>query len=343
MVNTMHIITTDDDPAIRKILRIILSKAGYQVTLCTHGQELLDTLSLHAEHVDALLLDIRMPGLSGFEVLSILKKTYPSIPVIMLTAFSDLETGMKAIRLGAADYLPKPVHQSELIECVQRVITTARLEQRKAEAFSINNEYQKKLEHQLNTAYTTIMQTTMATIEAFSETIEQKDPYTKGHCHRVRHLSRRIGECLHLSAQQCSTLEAGSLLHDIGKISIPESILNKQGKLTAEEFSLIQTHPEAGTRIIGHIDLFKPYLDIVRSHHERFDGSGYPDGLKGEDIPKLARIVSVADAFDAMTSSRSYRSALPKELAVEEMKLYAGSQFDPAIVDIFIDNEIYDL
>lgn len=332
-----HIITTDDDSSIRKILQIMLSQAGYDVTACSSGKELFSTLKQIEKAPDCLLLDIKMPEMDGFEVLDTLQKNHQELPVIMLTAFSDLETGMKAIRNGASDYLSKPVRKQELLECVKRVIETA--EQRKS--ISVNSDYQKQLEKQLNNAYTTIMKTTLATIKAFSETLEQKDEYTRGHCTRVRTLSLKLGEYVKLSQEQLVTLEGGALLHDIGKIGIPETILNKRGRLTPEEYEYIKMHPAAGEKIVSHIDLFRPYLSIIRNHHERYDGRGYPDGLSGEDIPLLARIVTIADAYDAMTSSRPYREALVPEFAVEELKLGSGSQFDPQLVDLFIDHEIY--
>lgn len=336
-----HIVTTDDDPAIRKIMKILLTKAGFQVSVCSNGEELLSLLASTLQPVHAVILDLKMPGRSGFELLPEIKEHYHTIPVIMLTAFNDLETGMKAMRMGAADFLSKPVRQQDLISCVKRVLEKAQKDNAKAQAFSINNDYQKKLETQLNSAYTTIMHTTMATIEAFSETIEQKDVYTKGHCSRVRSISLAMSNALHLSQSDAVILEGGALLHDVGKIGIPESILNKNGKLSDEEFEVIKQHPEAGERIVKHMDLFKPYVAIIRNHHERFDGRGYPDGLKGEEIPLLVRIVTIADAFDAMTSSRPYRAALSKEIAAEELKMFAGTQFDPDLVNMFIEHDIY--
>ncbi len=337
-----HIITTDDDPAIRKVLELILMKADYQVTKCTNGDELLESLLENSEKIDLIILDIKMPGKSGLEVLPIIHRNYPSIPIIMMTAFSDLETGMHSIREGAADFLSKPVRKAELLDCVKRVLAKAQEERAKSNAFNINTTYQKDLEFKLDEAYSTIMKTAMATIEALSETIEQKDVYTKGHCSRVRTLALKIAEFLPLSSEEMIILEGGSLLHDIGKIGISEQILNKKELLTKEEYATIKLHPEAGVKIVEYIDLFKPYLPIIRNHHERFDGKGYPDGLKGKEIPLLVRIVTIADSFDAMTSTRPYREALPKEFATEELKISSGTQFDPRLVDIFIDNEIYD-
>lgn len=336
-----HIITTDDDPAIRKILQILLRKEGYEVTVCSSGDELLSTLKTNSTTVDLVLLDIKMPGLSGIQVLEILRRTYPAIPVIMLTAFNDLDTGMKAIRLGASDYLAKPVHREVLVESVSRVLNATALKQVEVAEKVQYLALQKELEDQLQVALGALKSATLATLEAFTETIEQKDPYTKGHCSRVRTISLTIGRALNFSSERMLILEGGALLHDIGKIGIPEEVLNKPTKLTKSEYDLIREHPVSGERIIKHIDLFQAYRPIIRSHHERMDGKGYPDGLKGEEIPLDVRIVSLADAFDAMTTSRAYRSALPTEFAVEELKLYSGSQFDPELVNLFIDKEIF--
>lgn len=336
-----HIVTTDDDPAIRKILQILLMKEGYQVTVCSHGEELLSTLKDSMLPVDLVLLDIKMPGLSGLQVLEVLKRRYPSIPVIMLTAFNDLETGMQAIRLGASDYLAKPVHREVLVECVSRVLASTALIQDEVAEKRHSLVHQKELEQQLQEALSALKNTTLATLEAFTETIEQKDPYTKGHCSRVRIIALAIAKHLNFSQEQLDILEGGALLHDIGKIGISEEILNKPTRLSEAEFALIREHPIAGERIITHIDLFQAYRPIIRSHHERLDGKGYPDGLHADQIPLDVRIVSLADAFDAMTTSRAYRSALPTELAVEELKIHSGTQFDPDLVNLFIEKEIY--
>ena len=337
-----HIAATDDDPAIRKILQIILTKEGYAVSICDSGNSLLELLASEADSIDCILLDIKMPGISGMEALEIITQRHPLIPVIMLTAFTDLDTGMKAIRKGAEDYLSKPVRRSELLTRVSDAITKAKQRSAENRVISDSTRQQKMLEDQLNEAHHTIMRTTMATIKAFSETIEQKDPYTKGHCNRVSAISLRIGKALDLSESDMTILEGGSLLHDIGKIGIAESILNKPDRLTGSEYETIKGHPVAGERILNHIDMFRSYIPIVRSHHERFDGNGYPDGLSGKGIPLLVRIVTLADAFDAMTSDRSYRKSLTLENTLLEIVENRARQFDPEIVDLFINNRLFE-
>jgi putative two-component system response regulator len=338
---TRHIVTTDDDPAIRKVLQLFLTKQGYHVTPCQNGHELEKVLDLEGSGVDLVLLDIKMPGPSGFDVLEKIQQHHPAVPVVMLTAFNDLDTGMKAIRAGASDFLTKPVKRETLLDCVDRTLSKSNTNRQQLASLAQNRDYQKELESDLRHALRALKNTTRATLEAFSETIDQKDAYTKGHCHRVRNIAIALGKVLNFSAERLAILEGGSLLHDIGKIGIAEEILNKKGKLTNEETALIQMHPIAGERIIGHIELFQEYRPIIRSHHERMDGKGYPDGLQGSDIPLDVRIVTLADAYDAMTSNRAYRSALPIELAIEEIKLCSGTQFDPDLVDLFIEKEIY--
>ncbi|MDD4220686.1 MAG: response regulator [Sphaerochaetaceae bacterium] len=338
---TSHVVVTDDDSAIRKVLQIFLQKSGYIVTLCKNGEELLQLLEVSNTTVDLIFLDIKMPGLSGLELLEIIQQKYPLIPVIMLTAFNDLDTGMKAMRLGAKDYLAKPVSREILLTSARRIL---------AESASSRSElakqvkaiaHQKELENQLQIALGTIDKVTRATLLAFSETIEQKDAYTKGHCNRVSIISVAIAKAFRLPPESILVIEEGALLHDIGKIGISEQILNKSSTLTKEEYEIIKMHPVYGERIISHIELFQPYRSIIRSHHERIDGKGYPDGLKGEEIPLSVAMVSLADAFDSMTSDRAYRSAMSVEIVLEEIKLFSGTQFHPDVVDVFIDKELY--
>ena len=178
-------------------------------------------------------------------------------------------------------------------------------------------------------------------INTIMNALYEKNPRERLHSARVSEISVLIAEKMNLADDDIKLIKIAGLMHDIGKIGISEKILNKTSSLTKEEYEIIKMHPVSGERIIRHIELFQPYRPIIRSHHEWFDGSGYPDGLKGEAIPLEVRIVSLADAFDSMTSSRAYRSALPPEIALEEIKLFSGTQFDPELVDLFINKQIY--
>jgi putative two-component system response regulator len=326
---SFHIVATDDDAAIRKVMSIMLTRAGYDVSTCTQGSELLALLGQRS--VDLILLDIKMPKISGLDLLEQIKREWPHIPVIMVTAFGDLETGIKAMRMGASDYLTKPVGQQQLLKTVDDVLhaTVA--------------PHSSATEQRLTEALSALRDVRMGTLEAFSETIAQKDTYTKVHSLRVRDLALAIGRALRLSAETLDILAGGALLHDIGKIGIPEEILNKPTTLTVEEYAVVKTHPESGVRIASHLSLLDPFLPIITSHHERLDGSGYPHGLTAAQIPLEVRIISLADAFEAMTARRPYREALPLELAIEELKANSGTQFDPRLVDLFIEEELFRL
>ena len=324
-----HIVATDDEAAIRKVLSIMLSRAGYEVSTCANGAELLSLLS--QQSVDLILLDIKMPKISGLDLLAQIKRDWPHIPVIMITAFGDLETGIKAMRLGASDYLTKPVGQQLLLKTVDEVIHASASPQL------------KETEERLTEALSALRDVRMGTLEAFTETIAQRDSDTMKHSSRVRDLAVAIGEAMHLEAETIDILAGGALLHDIGKIGISEEILNKPTTLTEEEYEVVKTHPDSGVRIASHLKLLSPFLPIITSHHERLDGSGYPHGLTAEQIPLEVRIISLADAFEAMTASRPYREALPIELAIEELKANSGTQFDPHLVDLFIEEELFRL
>ena len=225
---TKHIVTTDDDPAIRKVLQLFLTKEGYQVTSCKNGHELEHLLTTGGDDIDLVLLDIKMPGPSGFEMLEVIQRNHPRLLVVMLTAFNDLDTGMKAIRAGASDYLTKPVRRETLLACVDRTITKSVLQQERQEKQSKAQAYQRNLEVELGRALEALKNTTRATLEAFSETIEQKDAYTKGHCNRVRNISVALGNAIGFSTERMAILEGGALLHDIGKIGIPKRFSTKR-------------------------------------------------------------------------------------------------------------------
>ncbi len=338
-----RIIITDDDPAIRKILNILLTNEGYDVTVCDGGECLRSQLKENDGDFSLAMLDIKMPGEDGFTLLEFLQSRYPRIPVVMLTAFNDLDTGLKAIRMGAKDYLTKPVTRENLITCIRLILEMSeeeRIREERAEAFRHHHE---EVEEQLRHSMSTLDSVTRSTLMAFSETIEQKDRYTKGHCRRVSRFSVALGRELGYSADRLEILEGGALLHDIGKIGISEALLNKDTPLTKEEYRTIQMHPVFGDRIVSHIELFQPYRPIIRLHHERLDGTGYPDGLKGDEIPLDVKIVSLADTYDSMTSNRAYRKAFSPEIAIEEIRLFSGSQFEPELVDLFIEKELYAL
>jgi len=337
-----RVLIIDDDPAIRKILKIGLNGAGFETHLAATGQEALEALRGDLFAPDCILLDIRMPGISGNELLAVVKKDFPLIPVIMLTALTELETAVDTMRKGAFDYLLKPVRKVHLEETIRKAIRFRNLLLENEALERENREYQRSLERkveertaELIQAYRKLQQANLDTVKVLAETIEAKDPYTRGHCNRVRLLSARLAGHLQVDKREIEVLEYGALLHDIGKIGIPEKLLNKNGKLEEEERKAFQIHTVIGANILSAVEFFQPCLPVVHHHHEWFNGQGYPDGLAGERIDLKARIVSVADAFDAMTSSRPYRSAMSVARALEELERGNGTQFDPRVLAAF--------
>jgi len=342
------ILVIDDDPAIRKVLSLGLERQGFSIRLATNGQEGLDILASGTIDPDCILLDIRMPVLSGKEALPKIRELLPFTPVIMLTAYNDLATGLEAMKNGAFDYLVKPSRLEHISDTIGKAVRYRDIVREKFEQDKKNEEYRLSLERtmqsrtmELNETYQKLKVANMQTVQALAETIEAKDQYTQGHCERVRSLAVRLARELRLPEDQIEPLEFAALLHDIGKIGIPERILNKVGPLDPEEVEVIKMHPLIGAQILSIVEFFAPAINGVRHHHERWDGTGYPDGVSGEMIDPLARIISLADTFDAMAQSRPYRKALPLEAVLDEIRAESGRQFAPDVVEAFFRAKLY--
>jgi putative two-component system response regulator len=343
-----RLLIVDDDPVIRKVLRIGLEKSGFRVHAVESGRDALAYIRRNREYPDCMLLDIRMPEMSGIEVLDRVKMDYPLISIIMLTAQTDLETAVDTMKRGAFDYIVKPIRKPQLVETIKKALQFRQIQLDNERLARENLEYQKSLEmkveertRKLIEAYKQLKESNLETVKVLAETIEAKDPYTRGHCNRVRILSSELAALIGMNRENIEVLEYGSLLHDIGKIGISETLLHKVEHLTLEERETFQLHTTIGENILNTVEFFKPCLFIIRSHHERFDGTGYPDGKGGDEIGVSARIVAIADAFDAMTSTRPYRKALTTEVALNELMTGSGTQFDPALIDTFIKHDIY--
>lgn len=344
-----NILIVDDDPAIQKVLSISLERSGYSVRIAHNGQEALDYLDSGDYDPDCILLDIRMPVMSGNEALPKIRDLRPITPVIMLTAYNDLATGLEAMKNGAFDYLVKPSRLEHILETVAKALRYRDIVKEKSEQDRKNEEYRLTLERkmqsrtlELRETYQKLKAANMQTVQALAETIEAKDQYTQGHCERVRKLSVRIARELNLPNDQIEPLEYAALLHDIGKIGIPERILNKVGPLDPDEIEVMKMHPLIGAQILSIVEFFAPAINGVRHHHERWDGTGYPDGVAGEAIDPLARIITLADTFDAMAMSRPYRKAKPLNEVLEEIKSESGKQFAPDVVKAFFDAKLYE-
>jgi len=331
-----RILVVDDEEPIREIVASMLGTAGYACKQAASGMEALSVLT-SGEEFELMLSDLMMADLDGIGLLERTKEKYPDMPVVMVTAVHDISVALAAIRNGAYDYLLKPFEREQLLNTVSRALENRRL---KVE----NRTYQTNLESlvkartdQLQAAMANLERSYDITLETLGDALDLKDRETEGHSKRVTAFTIAIARAMGLPREQINTIARGAFLHDIGKIAIPDKILNKPGKLTKEEMDVMQEHAYHGYQIVKKIPFLNEAADIVYSHQERFDGTGYPRGLKGEQIPLGARIFSVADTLDAITSDRIYRAAQTLPAAKEEIARWAGRQFDPEVVRVFLE------
>lgn len=332
-----RVLVIDDELSPRESIRLVL-KDRYSVSIATGGVEGLDFMSKNP--VDLVVLDIKMPGMDGITALQEIKKKYPDTEVVLLTAYASLDTAKSAIRLGAFDYLTKPFDKDDVINVVEKGL------ERKFTGDSLKSEHEKllnrtvRLEEQISKARQNVLMCYEGTVKALILTIDAKDHYTFDHSEHVARLSSSIAEVLSLPKNVKGKIEHAAVIHDIGKIGVDEKILRKRGPLTAEEFAEIKKHPEIGTTIVQSVPFLEDAVPVILYHHERYDGKGYPEGLKGEKIPLNSRIVMVADAIDAMMHARPYRKSLPMDKVLSELRDNAGTQFDPAIVDLILTKKL---
>lgn len=343
----------DDEEPIRKVLNTHLVKEGYNVIQSQGGGEVFE--ALRSASFELVICDIRMPEVDGIQVLAHVRESYPAVPVIMLTGLTDVATVIEVMKKGAFDYLMKPVKKEDLLVVIGRAFVHRDLLVRNRELEIENKEYQMFLEQkvrertrELNTkaqelqkANSLLKTMNIQFINVLAETIEAKDHHTSGHCNRMRHLCVELGKAAGLSLEDLETLEYAAILHDLGKIGINESVLNKQGPLDEAECMHIKEHTEIGEKILKGVPLMAGVAEVVVAHHENFDGTGYPRGLKGDGIPLSARIIAVVDLYDAMISDRPYRKGMELERVIEEMKRVAGTQLDPSMVELFVGHNIY--
>ncbi|MFH1381710.1 MAG: HD domain-containing phosphohydrolase [Chloroflexota bacterium] len=320
------ILVVDDEAAIRKLLCQKLAVTGYSCSEAADAEQAIK--QLEGTTFELVILDIKMPGKSGVELLPVIKAGYADTAVIMATANTDTTVAINCIKQGAYDYLTKPFNLDNVILSVARALEKRSLEIE-------NREYQKNLEDKVAEQATRIRSLFFNAITALAYALEAKDRYTRGHSERVSEIAVAIGRELGLPGDIIGKLRLAGLVHDIGKIGVEEDILSKPARLTVAEFHRIQTHPEVGERILTPI-ADDDMLRWIRSHHERYDGTGYPDRLKDSQIPLGARILAVSDAFEAMTSERPYRKAMQMTAALSELEHYRGLQYDPEVVTAFL-------
>lgn len=322
-----RILIVDDEETVRKLLHQKLSGEGYRCEEAGNADQALDKLRSNA--VELVILDIKMPGKSGVELLPEIKANYPDTAVIMATAITDTHIAIQCMKEGAYDYLTKPFSLDEVLLSVDRALEKRRLELE-------NRDYQQHLEQKVEAQAKKIRASFLNAMTALAYALEAKDIYTSGHSQRVAESAVAIAKEIGMPPDSINKVRLAGLVHDIGKIGVKESVLNKVGKLTDDEFEHIKAHCEIGEHILTPIVEDEEILKAVRHHHERYNGKGYPDGLSGEQIPLGARILAVADAYDAMTSERSYRKAMSDETACTEIERGKGTQFDTEVADAFL-------
>ncbi|MBP5167196.1 MAG: response regulator [Oscillospiraceae bacterium] len=318
------VIVVDDDVTNLKMAGHILSKKGMRVSALKSGRALLDFLGVN-DAPDLILLDIKMPEMDGFETLKKLRETETgksNIPVIFLTADESESSEMTGLSLGAMDFIKKPFVPDVLALRVRHIIDLSHLQQ------DLSREVEKKTRENENLF--------INLVASLADAIDAKDTYTNGHSGRVAAYAKEIARRFGYSPADARDIYMMGLVHDVGKIGVPDAIINKPAKLTEPEYDVIKTHTVMGAKILNNINEMPELVTGARWHHERYDGRGYPDGLRGTDIPEQARIIAVADAYDAMTSRRSYRDRLPQSTAREELVNGRGTQFDPVFADIMI-------
>ncbi|HDY87501.1 MAG TPA: response regulator [bacterium] len=328
------ILVVDDEPDMREMVCKTLEDHNYPNVMAGSAKEALDVLNHN--HCDIVISDIIMPGKDGIWLLHRIIESFPDIAVLMMTAVQDVEIAVSCLKGGAYDYILKPFCVDELLFSIARAFERQRL-------VVENRKYQQDLElkikdktHQLREALSTIENAYEITVISLVAALDAREKSTKNHSRRVLQYAVLLAEVMGVDMQTMESIRKGALLHDIGKIGVPDNILLKPTALTASEWDKMKTHPHIGANILRGIDFLKPALEIVLCHHERYDGSGYPKGLIGNEIPLSARIFAVVDALDAMTSNRSYRPPLPFVKAQQEIKQLNSFQFDPEVVRAFV-------
>ncbi|MCD6219732.1 response regulator [Candidatus Calescamantes bacterium] len=321
------ILIVDDELGVRESLKFIL-KEKYDIFAFDSGKEAISSFSPGL--YDVALLDIKMPEMTGIELLKRLKNIDPEIIVIMITGHGTLETAQAAINLGASGYISKPFDRHDLERMIEENIQKKKKREEDRLKLVELEKAKKQLDDEIRKVYS-------STLESLIIAVNVKDSYTSSHSQEVATLTTRILEAsgkIKNNGEEKVILHYVASLHDIGKIGIKEDILKKPGSLNLKEWEEIKKHPVIGAEILAPIEFLRDYICIVRNHHERFDGKGYPDGLKAEEIPFYARVISIADAFHAMCSDRPYRKSLGKERALEILQEEKGKQFEPELVDI---------
>jgi len=333
-LSVIRVLAVDDEPSASKLLSIILPPPTFKCITASSGEEA--CAAMQREQFDAVISDLQMPGMGGMELLAEVRRLYPYVAFLVTTGVDDVDTGVQAMRVGADDYLLKPLRENVVLASLERALQRRQLE-RQVEAYRAHlEEMVTERTEQLQAALKQIERSYEETLRALGAAIDLRDNETAGHSQRVCLYSVQIARALGWSDKQTESLEQGAYLHDIGKLGIPDGILLKPGPLTAPERKVMERHARIGFDLVKDIPFLADAAEIVLAHHERFDGHGYPRGLKGEEILLSARVFAVADTLDAITSDRPYRRASSFDLGRETICGLSGSQFDPRVVKAFL-------
>lgn len=331
--NKKKVLTVDDDEFVREILAAYLEDSGFEVLQAENGR--LGLEAFRQEKPDLVMLDLRMPEMDGLEVLGYITKESPDTPVILVSGMGTIGDAIKALKLGAWDYIAKPIHDMGVLEhAVNKALE-------RSEFLEEKKRYSEQLEEKVKSRTAEVEQRRLelekalaGTIKVVASTVEVRDPYTAGHQRRVATLARAIAQEMELPKHQVEGIYMAGVVHDLGKIYVPAEILSKPSKLNDIEFNLIRTHSQVGYDLLKTINFPWPIAEIVHQHHERLNGSGYPQGLSSDQILLEAKIICVADVVEAMASHRPYRPARGVEMALEHIKEESGTLFEPEVVDV---------
>ena len=327
----VQILVVDDEEPIRSALKKFLTQQQFEVYAAGTGEEALEHLRRH--RIALMLCDIRMPGTSGVDLVPQAIEAEPDLAILMLTAVNDATSAALCMQRGAMDYLTKPIELADLGRAVQRALRRRELQLENRQLNQWLKEEVTTRSAELHRERMKLERISIATLEALVNALEAKDPYMRGHSARVADLSATIANQLGLPEEQVETVRVAGRLHDIGKIGTRESVLNKQGALTPEEFEHVKQHVVIGSQILAPLAHLGNIIPAVRGHHERWDGSGYPDALRGDEIPLAARIIGAAEVFDALSTSRAYQEKMTAEQAVTRLADLSGSVVDPKVYE----------
>ena len=333
-LSAARLLVVDDEPAARQLLSLILAASAFRCTTASSGEEAV--VALQREHFDAVISDLHMPGMGGMELLTEVRRRHPHTAFLVTTGVDDVDVGVQAMRSGADDYLVKPLRDTAVVASLERALHKRKLDQQIENYHQHLEDMVVERTSQLQNALQQVERSYEDTLRALGAAIDLRDHETAGHSQRVCRYSVEIARAMGWTKEQLASLARGAYLHDIGKLGISDGILLKPGPLTDDEWKLMQEHAQIGFDVVKDISFLADAAEIILMHHERYDGAGYPRGLKGDEIRQGAQIFAVADTLDAMTSDRPYRRASSYQSAREAISRGSGSQFDPRVVQVFL-------